>query len=556
MSNKNDENKIKIIPLGGLGEIGRNMTVFEYQGKYLIVDCGILFPDNNMIGVDYIIPDMQFLNGKSDQVAGVILTHGHEDHIGAIAYLFDIIENVPIYATPLTAAMTEVKLAKGGRLSKTTINVKQAGDCFDAGPFHIELIHMSHSIPDSVGVAIETPAGLIVMSGDYKFDQTPIDHWPSDFAKLAELGKRGVLALLSDSTNAELPGNTPSEMEINRNFEAVFSEAKGRIIISSFASLISRLQQVSTIAHHHKRKICIVGTSMVDNVNLAQKLGYIDIPEDDLIPLDRALSLPDKEVLILCTGSQGEESSILGRLSRGKYNAFSIKKGDTIILSSSPIPGNEENISAVINKLYRLGADVIINSVLSVHVSGHACQEEMKLLMNLVRPKYLIPVHGETRHLIAQAKLAKSVGIPESNIIVTEDGQTLIFKDGEMKLGDKVPASYVFVDGKGVGEVTADVMRQRENLSESGIVIVTLLLDKKTNGLIKEPQFVFSGVTNEEDLVQAEEQIKRQVIEHCAKNMHTRTEEQLQKDIMQIVRKNFFSTIDRAPWTFVNIYSI
>ena len=556
MSNKTKENTLRIIPLGGLGEFGRNMTVLEYQEQYLIVDCGILFPDNNMIGVDYIIPDMQFLNGKADKVLGVILTHGHEDHIGAVPYLYDLLSDVPIYTTPLTAALTEVKLAKGGRLSRAEIVVKQAGDSFDIGPFKVELFHMTHSIPDSVGAAIDTPAGLIVMSGDYKFDQTPIDHWPSDFAKLAELGQRGVLALLSDSSNAERAGNTPSEMEINRNFEEVFSTAKGRILISSFASLISRLQQVSTIAVRHNRKICIVGTTMVDNVNLARKLGYIDLPEESLIPLEQALSLPDKEVLILCTGSQGESTSILGRLSQGRYNAFSIKKGDTIVLSASPIPGNEGNISAVINNLFRMGANVIINSMLSVHVSGHACQEEMKLLMNLVRPKYLIPVHGELRNLIAQAKVAQSVGIPESNIIVVEDGQTISFTDGECELGEKVPASYVFVDGKGVGEVTADVMRQRENLSESGIVIVTLLLSKETGGLIKEPQFVFSGVTNDEDLIQAEEQIKRQIIEHCSKNMHTKTEEQLQKDTMQIVRKNFFASIDRAPWTFVNVYSI
>ena len=556
MSNNTSENTIRIIPLGGLGEFGRNMTVFEYQDQYLIVDCGILFPDNNMIGVDYIIPDMQFLYGKTDRVCGVILTHGHEDHIGGISYLYDLLSDVPIYTTPLTAALTEVKLAKGGRLSRTNIVVKQAGDRFEVGPFKIELFHMTHSIPDSVGVAIDTPAGLIVMSGDYKFDQTPIDHWPSDFAKLAELGQRGVLALLSDSSNAERPGNTPSEMEINRNFEEVFSTAEGRIIISSFASLISRLQQVSTIALRHQRKICIVGTTMVDNVNLARKLGYIDLPEESLIPLDRALSLPDKEVLILCTGSQGEATSILGRLSQGRYNAFSIKKGDTIVLSASPIPGNEENISAVINNLYRMGANVIINSMLSVHVSGHACQEEMKLLMNLVRPKYLIPVHGELRQLMAQARIARNVGIPESNIIVVEDGQTLSFTDGEFKLGDQVPASYVFVDGKGVGDVTADVMRQRENISESGIVIVTILLSQASGGLIKEPQVVFSGVTNEEDLIQVEEQIKRQIIEHCAKYQHTKTEEQLQKDIMQLVRKNFFASIDRAPWTFVNIYSI
>ena len=556
MDKKSDEKTITIYPLGGLGEVGRNMTVFEYQDQYLVVDCGILFPENDMIGVDYIIPDMQFLNDKQDKVAGVILTHGHEDHIGGVPYLFDLLENVPIYAAPLTAEMAEIKLARGGRLSKTSLIVKQAGDCFDVGPFHIEFFHMSHSIPDTVGVAIETPAGLIVMSGDYKFDQTPIDHWPSDFAKLAELGKRGVLALLSDSTNAERPGNTPSEMEINRNFEEVFSTAKGRIIISSFASLISRLQQVSTIARQHSRKICIVGTSMVDNVNLARKLGYIDLPEEDVIPLEQALSLPDREVLILCTGSQGEGTSILGRLSRGKYNAFSIKKGDTIVMSSSPIPGNEEAISGVINRLYRQGAEVIINSVLSVHVSGHACQEEMKLLMNLVRPKYLIPVHGELRHLMAQKKVGRSVGIPEENIAVVEDGQSLHFVDGKLKLGEKVPAGFVFVDGKGVGEVTADVMRQRENLSESGAVIVTLLLNKISGQLLKEPQFVFSGVTNEEDLISVEEQIKRQVIERCARIQNNRGEEQMQKEIMQIVRKNFFASVDRAPWTFVNIYSL
>ena len=556
MPNKTDEKQIRIIPLGGMGEIGRNMTVFEYQDQYLIVDCGILFPDNNMIGVDYIIPDMQFLNGKEDRVAGVVLTHGHEDHIGGVPYLFDILENVPIYATPLTAALTEVKLARGGRISKTEIIVKQAGDSFDVGPFHVELFHMNHSIPDSVGLGIETGAGLIVMSGDYKFDQTPIDHWPSDYAKLSELGSRGVLALLSDSTNAERPGHTPSEMEINRNFEEVFATTKGRLIISSFASLISRLQQVSDIARRHKRKICIVGTSMVDNVNLARKFGYIDLPDDSVVSLEEALSLPDNEVLILCTGSQGEASSILGRLSRNRYGPFSIRKGDTIVLSSSPIPGNEENISGVINRLCRMGADVIIDSVLSVHVSGHACQEEMKLLMNLVRPKYLIPVHGELRHLIAQSKVAETVGIPKDNIVVVESGQTITFNDGVMKLGDKVPTSLVFVDGKGVGDVTEDVMRQRENISESGIVIVTLLLNKEMTGLIKEPQFVFSGVTNEEDLVEAEEQMKRQIIEYCSRNLKVKSEEQVQKEVKQLVRKNFFQTIDRAPWTFVNIYSV
>lgn len=548
--------ELKIIPLGGLGEFGRNMTVFEYHDQYLIVDCGILFPDSNMIGVDYIIPDFTYLLGKESKIVGIILTHGHEDHIGGISYLFDVLDQVPIYTTALTAAMTEAKLARGNKLSKTKINIKNAGDEFDLGPFHIELFHMTHSIPDSVGLAVGTPAGLIVMSGDYKFDQTPIDHWPSDFAKLAELGKRGVLALLSDSSNAERPGNTPSEMEINRNFEEVFTKAKGRIIISSFASLISRLQQVSTIARRHKRRICIVGTSMVDNVNLAKKLGYLDLPEESVISIEQALNLPDREVLIMCTGSQGEATSILGRLSQGKYNAFSVKKGDTIILSSSPIPGNEENISAVINRLYRLGANVIINSVLSVHVSGHACQDEMKLLMNLVRPKYLVPIHGELRHLYAQAKVGRAVGIPEQNIIVIEDGQTLLFRDGKCSLGEKVPAPLVFVDGSGVGDVTLDIMHQRENLSESGIVIVTLLMDKNSGGLIKEPQLVFSGIMSESDKMDAEEDLKRLIIERCNKLLAAKNNASLEKDVQQIIRKYFFNAIRRSPWAFVNIYTI
>jgi ribonuclease J len=323
------EKELQFIPLGGLGEVGRNMMVFKYGDQYLIVDCGVQFPDNSMIGVDYIIPDMQFLQGKEDKIVGIVITHAHEDHIGGLVHLFNLIENVPIYTTPLTAGMIEVKLARANKLSRTQLIVKKAGEMFDLGAFHIELFHMTHSIPDAVGLAITTPAGLVVVSGDYKFDPTPIDNWPSDYAKLGEIGTRNVLALFSDSTNAERPGHTPSEKDINHAFEDVFANAKGRIIISSFASLISRLQQLSVIARRHHRKICIVGTSMVDNVNLAKKLGYLDLPDEWIISLEEALHLPDKEVLILCTGSQGEPTSIMGRLSTGKYYAFSIKVGDT-----------------------------------------------------------------------------------------------------------------------------------------------------------------------------------------------------------------------------------
>ena len=549
------EQDLLILPLGGLGEVGRNMMIVGFQNQYLIIDCGVQFPDNSMIGVDYIIPDMHFLQGKSKQILGILLTHGHEDHIGGLPHLFDVIENVPIFATPLTAGMAEVKLARGGKLAKTKIIIKNAGDVWDLGPFHIESFHMTHSIPDGVGLAITTPAGLIVHSGDYKFDQTPIDHWPSDFGKLSELGKRGVLVLLSDSTNAERPGTTPSEMDINKAFEDVFAEAKGRVIISSFASLISRLQQVTTIARRHRRKICIVGTSMIDNVSLATKLGYIKIPEDSIVSLEEALNLPDKEVLILCTGSQGEPTSILGRLSTGKYNAFSIKSGDTVVFSSHPIPGNEENVSTVINRLFRMGANVIYHSLMSVHVSGHACQEEMKLLLNLIRPKYFIPVHGELRHLYQQAKIGMYMGIPEQNIAVIENGQSILFHHGKMRLGDQVPASMVLVDGSNVGDINFDVMHDREKLAEGGIVIVTLLFDKSSGGLFKEPRIQQYGVLAEKEMSEIQEELKKAIIDFCIKNKNG-NKNNLEKDVEQLIRKYFYNAIRRTPWVFVNSFPV
>ncbi len=547
--------ELKIVPLGGLGQVGRNMMVIGYQDQYIIIDCGVQFPDNSLIGVDYIIPDMQFLQGKEDKILGVLLTHGHEDHIGGLPHLFDVIEKVPVYATALTAGMAEVKLARAGKLARTKIYIKNAGEEWDLGVFHIESFHMTHSIPDSVGFAITTPAGLIVHSGDYKFDQTPIDNWPSDFAKLAELGKRGVLALMSDSTNAERPGSTPSERGIDKAFEEVFANAKGRVIISSFASLISRLQQVTTIARRHRRKICIVGTSMVDNVNLATKLGYIDIPQDSLVSLEEALHLPDRDVLILCTGSQGEPTSILGRLSTGKYSAFSIKKGDTVVFSSHPIPGNEENISGTINRLYRMGANVIYHSVLSVHVSGHACQEEMKMLLNLVRPKYFIPVHGELRHLHQHAKIGMMMGIPEHNISIVENGQTVIFRNGKMRLGEQVPASVVLVDGANVGDVDRDVLRQRERLAEGGIVMLTLLLDKSTGTLAKEPRIQQNGVMTDYEMGAIQEDLKKLVIERFNKVKAT-NKNNLEKDLEQNIRKYFFNSIRRSPWVQVATIAI
>jgi ribonuclease J len=546
-----NKNEIRYFPLGGAGEIGRNMHVFSLDDRYLIVDCGVQFPDNSMLGVDYIIPDMQILQGKEDKIVGVVITHGHEDHIGGLSYLFDIVENVPIYATPLTAGLIEVKLMRAGKLSKTKINVIAAGDVLELGPFHIETFHMTHSIPDCIGLAISTPHGYIVMSGDYKLDPTPIDNWPSDYSKLAQLGEKGVLALFSDSTNAERPGMTPSERDIDEAFEEVFAKTTGRIIISSFASLISRLQQVATIAIKNERKICIVGTSMVDNVALAKKLGYLDMPESEIVSLEEALKLPDHKVLIMCTGSQGEPTSILGRLSTGKYYAFSINPGDTVLLSSSPIPGNEEQISNVINRLYRMGANVIYNSVLSIHVSGHACQEEMKMLVNFLKPKYIIPTHGELRHLYQHARLMKQMGYDDEHVLVIENGQSLIIADGKVRLGDKVPATMVLVDGTNVGDMDMDIMYQRERLSENGVVVVSLVFDKKHHGLIQEPAIVHYGLMAGKEIPEVEEELSRQVIEYCAKKNNMESNN-IQKNIEQLVRKFFYNATRRSPWVIVN----
>ena len=391
-------NKLRIIPLGGLGEVGKNMTVYEYGKDILIVDTGIMFPENDMLGIDYIIPDFDYLLDKVDRVVGIVITHGHEDHIGAIRHILDEIP-APIYATPLTRGLIEAKLARNNVLSKAELHTVEAGQSIQLGAFKVELFHVCHSIPDAVGLGITSPAGLLIHMSDFKFDHTPVDGWPTDFAKLAELSSRGVDLLLSDSTNAERPGWTPSEMVIGPALDNVFATAPGRIIVASFASLISRMQQVSDAAVRHNRKLAFVGTSMVDNAKIARKLGYLDVPDNTLISIEQALNMDPKQLVLMCTGSQGEPSSIIGRLSAGTNRQFDLKPGDTVVLSSHPIPGNEESVSRTINRMLRRGADVIYDAIAPIHVSGHASQEEQKLLLNIVRPKNFIPIHGELRQL-------------------------------------------------------------------------------------------------------------------------------------------------------------
>jgi len=538
---------LKIIPLGGLGEVGANMMVYEYADQILVVDTGLMFPENDMLGIDYIIPDITYLVQRRDKVKGIIITHGHEDHTGAIRHVLEEI-NAPVYATPLTRGLLEVKLARNGMTSRVKLETVKAGDTRMIGPFTVDFFHVCHSIPDGVGLGIDTPAGLVVHTGDYKFDHTPVDNWPTDYAKLAEFQRRGVMALLADSTNSERAGWTPSERVVDDAFDKVFREAKGRIVIASFASLISRMQQVGNAALNHRRKLAFAGVSMTDNMKIASKLGYLNLPDELIVSLDEALHMKDSEVVIMVTGSQGEPTSILGRLSTGSHRSLDVKNGDTIVLSSHPIPGNEENVYRTINRLFERGANVIYESLAPVHVSGHASQEEMKLLMHLTQPKYFIPIHGELRQLKQHARLAEEIGIPQENIAVILNGQSVEFQNGRMRLAEKVPASYVYVDGSGVGDVSDDVMRDREVLSEEGVLIVNLDIDKYTGQPHRDPEIITRGFIASRESGELMTNLRRKVMDTASRaNGH------MQRDVEQAVSNFLFSETRRRPMILVNI---
>jgi ribonuclease J len=547
--NQNNTNKgvLKIIPLGGLGEVGANMMVYEYDEQILVVDTGLMFPENDMLGIDYIIPDISYLIARKNKVKGIVITHGHEDHTGAIRHVLEEIQ-APIYATPLTRGLLEVKLAKNGMASRAKLETVHAGDSRKIGPFTVDFFHVCHSIPDAVGLGIDSPAGLVVHTGDYKFDHTPVDSWPTDYAKLAEFQRRGVMALLADSTNSERSGWTPSERVIDDGFDKVFREAKGRIIVASFASLVSRMQQVGNAAARYGRKMAFAGTSMVDNAKIATKLNYLKIKEEMLISLEEALNTKDSTVVIMCTGSQGEPTSILGRLSMGSHRIFDVKEGDTIVLSAHPVPGNEESVSRTINRLLARGANVIYDSIAPVHVSGHASQEEMKLMMHLTQPDYFIPIHGELRQLKQHAKIAHQLGIPEENIAVILNGQPIEFSNGKMRKGTKIPVSYVYVDGSGVGDVSKDVMQDRELLSQEGVMVVNITMDKNTGKPMRMPEIISRGfitMDNSDDIFNG---LRAKVFDTAA-----RANGNIQKDVEQAVGNYLYSETHRRPMVFVNI---
>ncbi|MCB8976238.1 MAG: ribonuclease J [Ardenticatenaceae bacterium] len=507
-------NKLRIIPLGGCGEIGKNMTIIEYDDEIVIIDAGIMFPQNDMLGVDAIIPDYKYLMDRLDNVVAVLITHGHEDHVGALPHVMRDI-NAPIYATPLTAGLIDVKMRRSLLKKEVQLITFEAGDTLELGKhFTAEPFHVAHSIPDCVGFGITTPAGLVVHTGDYKFDHTPADGWPPDFAKLAEFSQRGVLCLLADSTNADRPGWTKSEKDIELAFDKMFRDAPGRIIVASFASLISRIQLVADTAEKYGRYLAITGRSMRDNAKMAMDLGYLEIDEATLIDIGDISSLPAQRVVIMATGAQGEPSAVMGRLARGNHNRLQIEEGDTIVLSAHAIPGNEELVYRTINQMFRRGANVLYENIADVHVSGHASQEEMKLMINLVRPKYLVPVHGELRHLKQHAVMAQELGIPAENIAVIENGTPLELSDESLEILPRMRGGYIFVDGDSVGEIDWPVLRDREKLAQSGLFFAVIGLNG--NGqMVDQPEIISRGFIDRRDeeklLEEAKEKIDQMV---------------------------------------------
>ncbi len=539
--------KLRIVPLGGLGEIGKNMTVIEYEDEILIIDAGIMFPENDMLGIDLIIPDYNYILDKIDRIQAVLITHGHEDHVGALNHLMQVVD-APIYATRLTAGLIEGKLREARLLEKVAIRTIEAGDVIHIGSFTVEPFHVAHSIPDGIGYGITTPVGLIVHTGDYKFDHTPVDGWPPDFAKLADFSQRGVLCLLADSTNADRPGWTRSETVITDAFDELFREAEGRIIVATFASLISRIQQVANAAERYGRKLAITGRSMRENSSIARKLGYLDISEELLIDIGQANKLPANKVAILATGSQGEPTAVLGRLAYGRHAKLNIEEGDTVVLSAHPIPGNEEMIYRIVNRLLQRGADVLHEGVANVHVSGHASREEMKLLINLVKPKFFVPIHGELRHLKAHSMLAREMGIPQENIAVVENGTILELDEQSLSIGPRVPGGYVFVDGIGVGDVGPAVMRDRERLASSGFFIA--VVDLNASGQMEgKPEIISRGFVYLEeagDILEGAENTIAQTISASGRNR-----DQICKKIETALSRYLYAETGRRPMVYV-----
>lgn len=513
------QNKVQIIPLGGLGEIGKNMTVFRYGDDIILVDAGLMFPEDDMLGIDLVIPDISYLIENRDKVKAIFLTHGHEDHIGALPYVLKQLD-VPVYGTALTLGILQGRLKENGVSSESLVTIKP-GDRVIVGSFRLDFIRVNHSIPDAISIAINTPIGTIIHTGDFKIDHTPVDGQVTEFSKFAEYGDRGVLALLADSTNAERPGFTPSERMVGKTFDDEFRYAKNRIIVATFSSNVHRIQQVIDAAIKYDRKVAVIGRSMINVVSIAREMGYLNAPDGVLIDIDETSNYTADKIVIITTGSQGEPMSALTRMAMNDHKKVDIMPGDTVIISATPIPGNEKLVSRTIDLLYKLGADVIYEKSNGVHVSGHASQEEIKLIHNLVRPKFFIPVHGEFRHLIKHASIAKSLGMASENIVIAENGSVIELTRNSIGINGKVTAGKVLVDGLGVGDVGNIVLRDRRQLSQDGIMIVVVTIDKESCHVVAGPDIVSRGfvyVREAEDLMEEARDKVQAALERCEEN--------------------------------------
>lgn len=539
--------KLKIIPLGGLFEIGKNITVIEYNNDIVIIDCGMSFPEDEMLGIDVVIPDITYLLKKRDNIRGIVLTHGHEDHIGALPYILKKI-NVPIYSTKLTLGLVEYKLKERGISNAKLITVSQ-GQSIKLGKIEVEFIRSTHSIPDSVALAIHTPVGVVLHTGDFKIDFTPIKGDVIDFHRIAELGKKGVLVLLADSTNVERKGYTMSEKTVGTTFVDVFSTATQRIIVATFASNIHRVQQIIDAAVMFNRKIVVSGRSMVNVVNVAKELGYLEIPDGTLIDINDMNKYPDNQIVVITTGSQGEPMSALARLAFSEHRKMELIPGDLVIISATPIPGNEKGVSKVINQLFNKGAKVIYDELADVHVSGHACQEEIKLMHTLVKPKYFIPVHGEYRHLLRHCQLAEELGMESENIFLAKNGSVIEFTKNSAKFSQSVTAGNILVDGLGIGDVGNIVLRDRKHLSEDGLIVIVVTIDKNTGKVVAGPDIVSRGfvyVRESEDLIDEAKSIVKDVLTECEKNNITDWAT-LKSSIRDSLKDYLFNKMKRNP---------
>ena len=537
---------LKVIPLGGLGEIGKNMLALEYDGDIVVIDAGISFPGEDLPGINLVIPDISYLIENASKVRGIVITHGHEDHTGALPFVLDQLD-VPVYAPRLAEGLIAAKLKGHGKLKNAQLEIATPGVPFNVGVFTVESFRVCHSIPDSTGLIVRYPGGAVIHTGDFKFDHTPVDGRPADLSRLAQLGDEGVQLLLSDSTYAELPGYTPSEQTVGEMLRQIMGEAEGRVIVATFASLVSRVQQVIDAAVANGRKVCVEGRSMVETVNLSEKLGYLDVPEGTLIRLDDARKLAPSQVTIVLTGTQGEPSSALSRIANREHKHIEIEPRDTVVMSASPIPGNQGHIGKTIDNLFRLGANVLYGRVRQVHVHGHASQEELKLMLGLTRPRFFVPIHGEHRHQVIHTRLAHAMGVDPENTFVLDNGDVLEVSEHEARITDRVQAGPVYLDGSGRWETESKVLKDRRKLARYGFVIITLSLDKATGKVNSNPEVVTQGFAEEAETPALIEGTHRVVAETVEQLNGTLTGANLKSSIKSALKKYYHQETKRRP---------